>query len=263
MLSLKCFQKLACVALFVSMTGSAFAEGNGGGYQGPDLNGISIPVRLDRGITLENAQNAVFTCMISGDRASGRVALLARFVRQVYGGDRIDHISGQQSAVESVPWEPGMPNELLAKGYASYYTDGLPGGQRGVLTVQNREVGFPEFGEIGKDVVSRVLSLYFQRPDALTASSGVRAQTQYDFPRLVFDQIVPDVGYDEWGAITYRASLLKNIAIRTGGPLSANTPLVVYRDWGTPKQTVTRLKVTINTQEYVECLQTELQKRAN
>lgn len=48
--------------IWMSSTAPGALEGNGEGASGPDLSGVSIPVAVDRVITLEDTERATEVC---------------------------------------------------------------------------------------------------------------------------------------------------------------------------------------------------------
>jgi hypothetical protein len=215
-------------------TASALA-GNGSGYNGPDLNPVSIPVQLDRGISTAAIKTAVTACLVTGDPAQGLESMIHQLVIGQMGN----------KAVTLNPLNP-VYIFLNTGNVKSVYTfvdvtqaDGVTLGQSGIsLNVW-----------AGNSVMSLTInntSLETPRENGL-------------FPYISYDKMLSDGSYDDYGRLIEGSQIVSGLTIHaaaTSGGSLAQIPLINTATFGPTR-------FTVNGEEYIQCLQSELQKHAD
>ena len=214
------------------------AGGNGGGYNGPDLNPVSIPVSLERGISLTAVGDAIRVCTVTGDKESGLQSIAQKFAAQLGATVKVD---SNAYAVSSIVKDRVNFNEssigLLTPG------NDFPDRQMAVGNLlSNGEDQWSVFG----------VTLMWGSDSYLQTPSGTV------FPYVIFDQKISEGTYDDFGNLQKETVLLgglKIVAAVPEGQSLASLPLINTRS-------NVASKFTINGEEYIQCLQAELQKRA-
>jgi hypothetical protein len=232
-------------ALMLPSLGWSAADGRG--HNGPDLAPVSIPVQLDRGIRADHMNEAISVCFAKGDSKRGVVSLNQRLLAQL-SGQSVDVIAkgvnfDSTQASEDKQNKTFLPQmrawetfgayskyELLLAG-TGHPNEVIPDGVFGFAFVPGFSAPMPSF-------------------------DGVVLRLAGAFPKVKYSSIVQDSGYDEYGRVNDQYRILRGLSIETDAN-AYGTSVALY-NWLTNRKTT----VTVNTVEYVECLKSELQKRA-
>ena len=221
-----------------------------GGYNGPDLNPISIPVQLDRGISFAAITDVMAVCMVKGDAAEGLQSVAQKLATQM----------GAQALVDSTGLTLS-PN---------FQTDHLVGITQFAVAFRYPGNGsdYQEDDHISINQVvtppSAPLSLGSQFDLFVNSGPhiGLTLNTPYNkdvvFPLITYDKVLNDGTFDDFGNLIQGSKLVSGLKIQASVPagvLLSQIPLI-------NSQTQAPSKFTVNGAEYVQCLQAELQKRS-
>lgn len=240
-----------CLTLVLSLA-SGFAAsqalagtGNGGGTNGPILDGEAIPVKLDQGISLGKLKRAILTCLVTGDEKQGLVSVFDRVAKQIYG-----KFDGKLTGASAY-----ISNE--AKN-----TFQLSGGKTHQLenTAHNMIVWqHPYIFGMGTPITmypAGVISFGVTIADDKTArgtSRGYSLITDQPFPMVTWQKVEKEPEFDELGGQDVDQTIVSGIHIEKPKDFVSNIVLV---NANSRRAT----KVTAPAQEYVECLYSEIQK---
>jgi hypothetical protein len=217
---------------------SVFAGENGSGYNGPDLHPVSIPVRLDRGISLASVREALKVCVASGNETIGLQSLLQNLAAQM--GAAFEN----QSAFLKV--------NLYVENKVSFYPAGGRIQLPGVALPQQLTAG-SSFSQTNQPS-SLTISIYGSANTLDLGTSG-----DVIFPYISYDEILSEGTYDDFGNLNEESKILGGIQVKAGitsGQSLARVPVINQR-------THVATKFTLNAEELMQCLQSELQKRAS
>ncbi len=209
------------------------ASGNGGGYNGPSLSSQSIPIALDRGITVENAGEAIRICLLDGDSQAGLKSVTDRLIQ----------------VLDRTPSQPPFKRARWRKPQLSSTRDiEVLGSAFWSVTQNNKVDGWISAGTSG----------YF----AISGSRFGLADDEYltfkvneGFPQIRYDSIQIDRAYDDFGRPAEVAHILKGVSIVLPSDYGTKVPL--FNVW-----TGKRTSLTVNEVEYVQCLQSQIQRLA-
>jgi hypothetical protein len=202
---------------------SAFA--NGSGYNGPDLHPVSIPVALDRGISIPEIENAITACLIVGDSGRGLRSTMEEFADQL-----------------GSPFDPSM-----TKNNTTWTADGNSLSLVTPLPVKSSDY-------LRGGYVYQTNEHVLQVQLNIKASSTLLVTGEF-FPYVTYGKVLDDGGYDAFGNPDISKRIVSQLAIQVPNSFQDHgqaMPLVNYYT----KQTSA---FTVNAQEYVQCLQAELQ----
>jgi hypothetical protein len=238
---------LAIAALIISPSAWG-AGGNAGGYQGPALNPTSMNVDLERGIRLSQVKAVLRTCLILGDPNTGLVSLAERFTNSF----RKTPYSNFRLKAETIYLHRGDrfdPVNFVLGGFGVVNGDGVSNdSQVGTRLVYRDKV-------IRTDLVIAIGG-----PNGFALPDGtklVELQTRNGFPTVTAESLVTANIYDpKFKTLIAEDFLLKNVSIVLPGDYG---PAVTLMNADTHKETPW---LTINMVEYVQCLQGQLQARA-
>jgi hypothetical protein len=211
-------------ALMLPSLGWSAADGRG--HNGPNLAPVSIPVALDHGISAGKVQEAMKVCFITGDSKAGIVSVLRRLADEITAG------------------HGGQP-------YYSYYGTAEEYGtsktfySNGNIYAVLRMVGYGAFRFSPKLEVNA-------SEDGPTVTLALPAV----FPGVRYQSVAQDTGYDEYGREVKSERILMGVSIDFDPAVYGTAVRLINTD------THVKTAITVNTVEYVECLKSELQKRA-
>jgi hypothetical protein len=245
---------LAISAGLVLVT-TSFALANGTGYNGPDLNPVSIPVELDRGISFDQIQSAVKVCLVTGDTSIGLKSNsqdLAAQMGMAYGSCSSFTLEQAFALVPSPNPSPSMvQNDNAIQ---------ISAGVENTWTATPHPEATPYFsltqgGDADQNYELQVQLGIYSAAGPLTNLST----TGHAFPFVTYSNIIQSPGYDAFGNPIVGTTIVSGLAIQTDASFQtqgAAMPLI-----NTATQQLTQF--TVNAQEYVQCLQSELQIQAN
>ncbi len=215
------------------------AGGNGGGYNGPDLQPVSIPVSLERGISLTAVGDAIKVCAVTGDEKSGLQSLAQKIAAQMGGKVKVD----SDKAYYYVYRDKGRINFSHTSVGVMLPGDEWVKQQMGVAAHPSNE--------------SRPWSV-FDVNLQWGQYVGLRTPSGAEFPYIAYEQVLNEGTYDDFGTLQQETVILgglKVVAAVPEGQSLAQMPLINV-------STQAASKFTVNAEEYIQCLQSELQKRA-
>ncbi|MCM2279534.1 MAG: hypothetical protein NDJ89_15770 [Oligoflexia bacterium] len=215
-----------CAVLIAAPLLPAFgAGGDGGAFNGPSLAGTSIPVELERGITLDGAEWAVRVCSVLGDSSRGLIPLMSRIHEQALGRPPFKDDSKSGEAV-------------IAGGTQTVWFTGD-------LRSSKSRVSIKLFSSNTSTEIS-----YNDHNSSLEIELR-----SVPLPTISFERIEQDSGFDDWGREVNGQKILQGVHIRL--PKEYGSAVPVYN-----QKTGKKTKLTLNHVEYAECLSNELQRNA-
>jgi hypothetical protein len=208
----------------------SWSAADGRGHNGPDLAPTSIPVALDHGIRSGQVEEALRVCYAAGDTKTGVVSLLQRLAKELTGGK--------------------ANNPDYAPDYAySYY---------GFADEDSSRKEFSVTGWIDDSgpYASPWHYLKSDTPETVKFFPNLEHKTPAPMPRVRYQAVAQDTGYDEYGRLIQSERILRGVSIDIQPAVYGTSVKLIN------SQTGVKSAITINTVEYVECLKSELQKRA-
>ncbi len=239
--------------------------GNGAGYNGPDRSGVSIPIELERGITIRNAQKAQLICLLTGDANAGRISLLQQLAKQIYGSRIVRYEYRYQQRVKAFSnMVSVVPNQADLEGH--YLLEVFLTGESKPKWIEYRDLGH------GNPVVelgyNSEMGVHIQHPTAVSPEgraisvrlSSARSGSGYEIPSIRYHRVVQDVRYDQWGVAQQDpldALIGEFLVLSSAFPVKFPEAGPIYNG-----QSGRLLPIKMNEAEYAECLSEEIQKRA-
>lgn len=214
---------LLMAPLFLAINANA---NNGSGYNGPDLSPLSVPVNLERGISLQAIKDSLNTCTVAG-RAGEMKSLLQNFALQL--GNL--NIYGKPSGSIAV-----KQNNVYLYAYGNFRASNSDTNWDLSLETNDRETRIMTNDENGKFTEFKL-------------EEGVL------FPTLHFDKILDEGRYDDFGNLVLSTRIVSQLRINykiSEGQSLSKLKLLNY-DTSQPAL------FTINAEEYIQCLNLELQ----
>lgn len=262
----------------ISMVPAAFA-GNGSGFNGPSLHPISVPVRVDRLITAGEVANGIHVCFTTGAPSRGVISVMQRLYAQIYpGSDSLPRpvFSGApylflpgcspmgMSAFSSASIDELVQEcsrEKMTNGYFTEYYAGVtvPGNARGGRVPPRSAQDKREFIDASNGASLNQWSLMFTLDRSPVVAGeyhffspkAIRLETR-GMPFVAFQRIVDTSTYNQWGQAVTKGAALDGLSIILS-PGSERKVRFKNEVTGQP------VDLTVNTEEYVQCLQNELQ----
>lgn len=219
-----------------------------GGYNGPDLNPVSIPVQLDRGISYAAITDAMAVCMLKGDATEGLQSVAQKLATQMGAEVMLDSWT-----LISPDFQRDHMVGIIQFGTFLRFTDVLVGHVDGQFDV-NQMVAPAETP--GTMPHSKLTFSFGSGPHSgLSLTSSDNGVT---FPMITYDKVLNDGTFDDFGNLIQSTKLVSGLKIQASVPAGVpitQIPLI-------NSQTQAPSKFTVNGAEYIQCLQAELQKRA-
>ncbi len=198
---------------------------SGGGHNGPDLNGESIPVQVDRLITKAEVGEKIFGCV-------GQV--LTEISQQFYRSSEVSVFARSSTMYDTA--HNNSIGRVDGSFYANYH-----------LPFVNDYVSIQYEGYVkNKNTSEAFLSITFAKPNVYLSFSTP------DFPFVRFDAEYADSVYDDLGNIDHTKVKVSNIRIYAPKELRIDEPL-------TNTQTGQKTALTMNVRQYVDCIKTSIQ----
>lgn len=241
---MKTFTKISLASLFLTSV-SAFA--NGAGYNGPDLHPISIPVQLDRGISVAEIGQAIQICLATGDAARGLQSVMEKAQRQVDPSSSISPDGWSKPEFQAYEWKDEnhqRPNVRIIEGTARFH-------------VTNAKDAYAESGYA--ETIFRPGDEHSSLNFVVATDSGVQVfltTAADEFPYVSYSAILQDGGYDELGRHQDGKTIVNGLSIVVPADFQANGSAVPTYNPSTQQKTA----VTLNSKEYVQCLVSQIQK---
>lgn len=248
--------KLSLLALCLLVPGYLFADDWAHrANNGPELTGTSIPVRLDQGITVENAEQAQRTCLLTGDSTRGLVSMIQRMIQDVY---QVTPTKIERSMM-TFDRERRWFQILLGRLSAVLPSDQVnpPERQRRLIEIamQVKAHSLEQMDQRFLVSLTDPNQTWIERSSSSSETRQIYMQTPGKFPVLEFNEELVDRRYDKWGREIEGRRYLKGLSIRIPGDYGSGIVLINQTTWReTP--------LSVNLMEYVECLQNELQRLA-
>jgi hypothetical protein len=248
-----CLPKALALLVVLAVPSFGWSLSDGRGFSGPNPAPVSIPVALERGIRADRLQEALKGCF-AGPRQiqkSGPSSLLQKLAAQLVKGD-----------AQVLQWLMFGASVIENEDYRVIYPLGTIQRSNGDSAKQVLEYGFLEFPEWKFNgylfKVSPNLEYYssenvYLHTPALIPVNGAWVGA---IPYIQYHSTALDSGYDEYGRFNPNLRILLGVTIQAPAESYSNA----VRLWNAESKHATQ--VTINTVEYVECLQREIQKRA-
>ncbi len=220
---------ISAVVLNLALASAAFAQGGDGGhFNGPTLAPISIPVSVERGISVRVAEAALSRCIIGDREKAGLMGSLAKkLIRasnvqnlKFYGMPEIDESAGKIGFLES--------------------TSSISASFRNDQWTRN---GLELFGN-GLFIISEYNNMF-----------TTELQADSFLPRIEFDSLDKDFAYDELGNFAIQQSYLKGARLVL--PPNWNQPVTFIN-----KATHHASALTLDLSDTVECIRAEISKSA-
>lgn len=239
--------KVTLVMAALAVTTSAFA-GNGGGYSGPDLSGVSIPLKVDRAVKYEVFSKAFETCLASGDKSRGITPLLHKVARQIFGAK----LTGLSVVANSQLYHEQSSHTLVGVGEVTF--------SRGEDTVAWITNSFYLDGANGDQQRKPIaMGLNFNHPAKDSTLIDARSADTV-LPYLTYDEVVMDKAYDDWGVYSEGEKLYRGFRLVIPGTLIENVGFVTTSRSTDGVSAGRSLPISLNVREYAQCLQSELQR---
>ena len=245
------FSALAILTTAAAVSPSLYAApGDGHGFNGPTLSPISIPVQVDRLLTVPEARSAVVFC--AAGEAPGFKSLQQRVSEALYGANPPYlelYIDPRQGVIPGDAGEDCEDRKLCDR---SFFPPIMQG------TVKSLNSGLPEGAfSFGKDSYDEPTLLEFA-PDLHKLRSNLvqeRVSLVADkfIPYVGFSDVAEDTQYDEWGRETLNTA--KYSTVKIIAPQDYEKPMHFFN-----RKTNHPINLTIDLTEYVECLQAQIQK---
>ena len=249
--------KRLTLALVLGTSVTAFATGDGGGINGPDLGGIAIPVKVDGMVDTKAIVKAYDTCFHSGDKSRNIQSMIQRLYFQIYGN--METVTPKYNLDE---------NNILFfykdDGHGRQTKHSYPQMQSQTCQVAN--------GNINECISNNENSLLFRgwvgfSNNGILEQGGELRVGDINHPRAKLDllEIVPYIswtqedlicdGYDELGSCTNRHAVPKDLVMVKGKRHGAR---VYLNNVDTGKQS----NVFVNAEEIAQCLLSEIANNA-
>jgi len=222
------FNKIYVLILAAFLTSVVVFAGNGEGYNGPDLSGDSIPVALDRSITLAQVTRAYETCM----------------------NRRVEHLAEQvcrtQENEVSVEVSFYAPNNLL-----------IPRLSASAKPLGSLEKCFRFYTSSGTDYLS--FTSYSSSDNksyqlSYECERGEYPSVNYNLPYFIFDSTVIEVGgIDDFGDVNKSAITYKGLKLNIPKQECIRPDVKLYN-----LQTYQETSFIFNIEAYKECLLHEI-----
>lgn len=275
---LKSFGFMSLISVATAASSLCFA-GDGGGHNGPNLAPKMVPVQLDRGITVVMTERAVNACAIraEGKNPAKGDSLTSRLFAQIYGTElpiMRDFADLKKMWVTNVDFDSAHAQRYNYRKvefrthheYDFYYTyKGGCGHSKNFDPMDDLYPGRAQnhchytSGEIAADASTSQFTFEFPRPvfDAHGAFSNVgrKIKLKIDLPTLVLGKEVKDSGYDEYGVRSSDRVIYQGAKIQL--PKEYGTAVHLKNE-----STNYPSELTVNLEEYTECLKTQLQQEA-
>lgn len=230
---------------------SRSSAGDGAGTSGPDSGGIAIPTRLDKAYDWEQIESAIQLC--DGN-------LLKSLAQQISFADVNDKDLYQQSSL-NIRQPYRLPKEKYVSGYTKLY---LPC-RDGSLPAQYKEtfntsLNFQKNPSLDDEVSFHVGTICARSQEDHRLSAVFRVEAS-EVPRIALTVVSDIPFYNDLGEVLSHQRIVNDVRIITQNQPRENVPLYrTYDGLESSKEEKIKTKVTINTQEYFNCLVTELQK---
>lgn len=235
----------------VALGASIALAGDGAGTSGPDSGGVAIPTKLDRVYDLQQVVNAVDTCSV--DLLKSVFAQVTTIdpkdmvVAKSFYDDNNDAFSRRLTLAD-----PDIDFNLFTLSGPTLRLDAKCPNTRTPMEIKFDEY-FADFASLLAQ--SRGVTPCFRTSAKILSEVRLAIKSHHDdfgLPYVVFNKEKDTPIYGDLGEVLDRQILVKNVAIRMNK--QGLTQKLNLSGAGGPT------KVTINTQEYFNCLVTELQK---
>lgn len=241
------------LVLGVSMNAAWASSGDGGGINGPDLGGESIPVGLDGGLTVEGIKEAVLACYVKSD---SRSTLLKKYSQMVLGEPVDEPGSRLITRPNAFRYEVRDSREkLYIMALSNVVVDRANCSESEAICHEPNYLVWMSTMKYGDLNLPYTFDVDFgtrlklgERPFTLTATDAM--------PMIGWkgEQYVCD-GYDELGRCVSERTYVSEARIQKGNNHGTAVPL-----WN--KNTGQLTAVRLNAEEVYQCLLTELRQSA-
>lgn len=206
--------------------------GDGGGVNGPNFSGQSIPVQLDGSIDATQVDEAMRVCYVTGDPSRGVHSMLSQ-VADVFYKDRIE--AGKNPSV--------FLNQTNAIKDGTHYFG---------LTAQ---AYYPEVDSTSVSIEATRNGVYSSFNLRTASGKNIYLNAEGVFPTVVASVEASCEAYDVWGSCENPRKIAKDIQIKLG---RFHGIAAALRNPETGRETTFK----VNTVSLVDCLSSELQRRA-
>ncbi len=228
------------LTFFIAPTLVLAANEGGGGHNGPDLNGPSIPVEVDRLLTKAEIGRAINRC------AQGTLAEVAEQV-----------LRAQPRVNEQTQFSPFQLSDSPMSGNGPTVEGSFFGTY--VLTVPNDKTAesmyywdVQSLGQVS-GANSRADLVITARSTMIKGVGEVVMQlSSENFPFVRFDAAYPDSVIDELGNVDHEKVKVSKIRIYLPMDLRTDEPLYNVR-------TQRKTAITVNLKRYVDCIKSSIQ----
>jgi len=217
----------------------------GGGHNGPDLNGPSIPIAVDRVMKKSDLEKAIEGCVL--DIANEVAAQFTKVNVKFKNSEPI-----KMDAYEPAPHTTYTPVDgafSLSLGANDPSTGGNISG-----AVTERAWNYKN-GDKVESGVSLTIDIFdsrstYQNGQYVNIGKGSISLYTYNVPFLSFDSIFGEASYDDWQRLVSQEIRVTNLRMYMPEKLSAAEPLY-FNDRKT--------KGTVNLVKYVDCIKASIQ----
>jgi hypothetical protein len=201
----------------------AFADpsGNGGGYNGPNLAGTSVPVSVDRAVTTKQVRAAYLACALELSDKLGQQILKGQKFRNSISSNGADGLYGDSDISEYTYWNTS--DNMRTHGF---------------LVLHGRDTA-------AQGAFQFILEGNYTVRAALEIKEGL--------PRFLYTTEIPDGGYDELGNPIQDSMSAKDLKMSYPTNYGPAVPLV-------NTDTLRVTSVTVNMVKFANCLIAQVQQ---
>jgi len=237
---------LAAMGVSLVHTAAYAAAGNGGGTNGPVLDGEAIPVKLDRGVSIAKIKQAINVCMIEGDIERGLVSVNDRIAKQMLEEFSSSGIASLNSSMnkDNIPsLEVNVQSFLSSKNQTTLANFAFFQNMSQVGVGGKKEVPFA-----GVELTASIFHY-----GSVNTEKTFHFGTDRAFPLVSWEKVEKEPVPDELGDIDENQTIVSGLRIEKPKNYVENYQLFNLMT-GNPTSLVAPAK------EYIECLYGEIQR---
>jgi hypothetical protein len=232
--------RLSCVQIALVhsiLLASALAMAGGEGFNGPVTSTVSIPVRVDHGISKHDVEATINTCLIAGDPARGLTSYFAR-VGQLLSGQSLTRKTNINTIIGPLKIE-AKDHSFVATLLESY-------------SGRDSQLSFTQFPLYESYKISDT------EIGGTISGRNVWLEHIFRLPYLQFASTTGQPEYDELGDLVKDEELYNGLSIKVDPKLAQAGNMMGYKNGRTGHE----IALKVNVSEYIECLKSELQQKA-